>query len=119
MKFVQIINRAVTLNVTADGALEIADQEVEPGYVLRLRNMSLTGTNHGAGEYLYVGWRDVQSRHYLTYAVNTGATAVVTDWKGEVWLGEGQKPMAYLLAANSGEIVEFTVSGLLYTLKGG
>ena len=104
----------VVKKATADGALELTDERLEPGEILEVRTLSVTGTNHAAGEYLYLGYWDRVARCYVKHAVNTGATKVVVEWSGFLRLTEGMYPLAYLEAANTGEEVILVVNGQKY-----
>ena len=95
----------------ADGVLELKDEPLEPGEILEVRVLAVTGTNHGEGEYLYLGYYDRTNRCYVKHAVNTGATKVVTAWQGFLRLTEGMCPLAYLEAANTAETVIFVING--------
>ena len=98
-------------SVASDGALELKDEPLEPGEILEVRELAVTGTNHGATEYLYLGYHDRRARCYVKHAVSTGATKVVTAWQGFLRLTEGMYPLTYLEAANSGETVVFVING--------
>jgi len=100
--------------VTADGALEITDERLEPGEILEVRDLSVTGTNHGSGEYLFLGYWDRVARCYIKHAVNTASVKVVTEWNGFLRLTEGMYPLAYLEAANTGETIVLIVNGAKY-----
>ena len=104
----------VVKKALADGALEITDERLEPGEILELRSFSVTGTNHGATEYLYLGYWDRVDRCYVKHAVNTGATKVITEWSGFLRLTEGMYPLAYLEEANTGEVIILIVNGQKY-----
>lgn len=108
-------HKSIPAKVTADGALEIKDDPLKQSEILEVTSLSVTGTNHGATEYLFLGYFNRDSRSYVKHGLNTAAVQVVTNWEGLLRLTEGMYPLAYLEAANTGETVVFNINGQKWT----
>ena len=108
----EIVHGEKTEKAAADGTITLKGIRVKQGEIFILKYVAATGNNSGAGESVAVGYFDGRRNKFLKETDETGRTDYWLIWTGEVILIEGQYPVAYFEAANTGELLELHYYGI-------